>query len=96
MAAILAGIGGILLAARIDSPTFRRGRISDGIGGSGIYRFFRCRGRKPNAIGTFVGALLMVALSNGLVMKSVPYYSMLIKGAVLVLALGITYYKQKR
>ncbi len=52
---------------------------------------------KPNAIGTFVGALLMVALSNGLVMKSVPYYSMdIIKGAVLVLALGITYYKQKR
>ncbi|MDI9493680.1 MAG: ABC transporter permease [Bacillota bacterium] len=98
MAAILAGIGGILLAARIgqSNPSAGAGYLMESVAAAFI-GFSVAGVGKPNAIGTFVGALLMVALSNGLVMKSVPYYSMdIIKGAVLVLALGITYYKQKR
>ena len=51
---------------------------------------------KANAIGTFVGAILMGILQNGLVMVSVPYYAMdIIKGVVLALALALTYFKKK-
>ena len=31
---------------------------------------------KPNAFGTFIGAALVGVLENGLVMMSVPYYSL--------------------
>lgn len=98
MSAVLAGIGGILLAARIgqSNPSGGAGYLMESV--AAAYIGFSVAGAgKPNAIGTFVGALLMVSLSNGLVMLSVPYYSMdIIKGAVLVLALGLTYYKNKR
>lgn len=51
---------------------------------------------KPNAFGTLAGAVLIGILSNGLVMMAVPYYAMdIVKGAVLALALAITYYKRK-
>jgi len=95
MSAVLAGIGGILLAARIgqSNPSGGAGYLMESV--AAAYIGFSVAGAgKANAIGTFFGALLMVSLSNGLVMMSVPYYSMdIIKGAVLVLALGLTYYK---
>ena len=51
---------------------------------------------KPNAFGTFVGAVLIGLLQNGLIMLSVPYYAMdIVKGSVLAIALAITYYKRK-
>jgi simple sugar transport system permease protein len=51
---------------------------------------------RPNAIGTFAGAVLVGILENGLVMMSVPYYSLnIIKGSVLVLALALTYFRKK-
>lgn len=97
MSAVLAGIGGILLAARIgqSNPSGGAGYLMESVAAAFI-GFSVAGAGKPNAIGTFFGALLMVSLSNGLVMLSVPYYSMdIIKGAVLVLALGLTYYKNK-
>jgi simple sugar transport system permease protein len=51
---------------------------------------------KPNALGTLLGALLMGILLNGLVMMDFPYYSQdIVKGMVLIFALGLTYYKRK-
>jgi simple sugar transport system permease protein len=51
---------------------------------------------KPNAFGTFVGAILIGILQNGLVMLSVPYYSMdIVKGLVLAFALALTYYRKR-
>ena len=51
---------------------------------------------KPNAFGTFIGAVLIGILQNGLIMMSVPYYAMdIVKGTVLAFAFAITYYKQK-
>lgn len=97
MAAVLAGLGGVLLAARIgqSNPSAGAGYLMESVAAAFI-GFSVAGAGKPNAIGTFVGALLMVALSNGLIMMSVPYYSMdIIKGSVLVLALGLTYYKKK-
>lgn len=50
---------------------------------------------KANALGTFFGALLMTALSNGLIMLSVPYFAMdVIKGIVLLSALALTYWRR--
>ena len=60
--------------------------IGFSLGGSG----------KPNAVGTFLGAVLIGILQNGLVIVSVPYYAMdIIKGAVLALALALTYVRRK-
>lgn len=51
---------------------------------------------KPNAISTFAGAVLIGVLENGLVMMSVPYYSLnIVKGMVLALALAFTYFHKK-
>ena len=98
LSALFAGIGGLILAARIGqaNPSAGSGYLMESVAAAYIGYSFWGVG-KPNAIGTFFGALLMVALSNGLVMISVPYYSMdIIKGLVLVLALALTYYNQNR
>ena len=51
---------------------------------------------KPNAIGTLIGAGLVSLLENGLMMCSVPYYSLpAVKGAVLTLALIAAYANKK-
>jgi len=94
--AVFAGLGGVLLASRIGSSQVNAGSaylmdavaaayIGYSLGGSG----------KPNAFGTFIGAILIGVLQNGLVMVSVPYYAMdIVKGAVLALALTLTYVKK--
>lgn len=95
--AALAAVGGILLASRIGSSQVGAGGgylmdavaaayIGLSLGGSG----------KPNAVGTLVGAILLGVLQNGLVMLSVPYYSMdILKGGVLALALAVTYFRKR-
>jgi len=97
IASLFAALGGIMLASRIGSSQVNAGSaylmdavaaafIGFSVGGAG----------KPNALGTFVGAILIGILQNGLVMVSVPYYSMdIIKGAVLVLALTLTYVRKR-
>lgn len=96
LSALLAGIGGLMLAARIGSAQVNAGAgflmpavaaafIGYSVGGI----------KKPNAIGTLVGAVLVGILENGLIMMSVPYYSLnIVKGAVLAIALAITYYRK--
>ena len=90
-------LGGIMLASRIGSSQVNAGSaylmdavaaayIGYSLGGSG----------KANAVGTFVGAVLIGVLQNGLVMVSVPYYAMdIVKGGVLALALALTYLKKR-
>lgn len=92
-----AALGGIMLASRIGSSQVSAGSaylmdavaaayIGFSLGGSG----------KPNAVGTFLGAVLIGILQNGLVIVSVPYYAMdIIKGAVLALALAMTYFRKR-
>lgn len=97
ISSVFAALGGIMLASRIGSSQVNAGSaylmdavaaayIGFSLGGSG----------KPNAVGTFIGAVLIGILQNGLVMVSVPYYAMdIIKGAVLALALALTYVRKK-
>ncbi|MEI8131456.1 MAG: ABC transporter permease [Leptolinea sp.] len=97
LSSLLAALGGIMLASRIGSaqinagagylmPSVAAAYIGFSVGGSG----------RPNAFGTFAGAVLVGLLENGLVMMSVPYYSLnIVKGAVLALALASTYFRKK-
>lgn len=93
MSATFAAIGGICLAARVGTaqvsagdtflmPAVAAAFIGYSVAGAG----------KPNALGTWVGAVLVGVLENGLIMMAVPYYAMnIIKGVVLALALAMTY-----
>jgi simple sugar transport system permease protein len=97
LSALFASIGGIILGSRVMTAEINAGApylmdavaaayIGFSVGGSG----------KANAIGTLAGAILIGVLQNGLVMLSVPYYSMdIVKGTVLAFALALTYYKKR-
>ena len=94
LAATLIGIGGILVASRNMSAQIQG---AAGYSMPAISAVFIGRSvagaEKPNAFGTFVGAALVGILENGLVMMSVPYYSLnAIKGLVLAIALASAYY----
>jgi len=96
MSALLAGLGGIILGARVMSAEVNAGSsyLMEAVAAAFIGYSVLGSG-KPNAFGTFIGAVLIGILSNGLVMMSVPYYAMdIVKGSVLALALAITYYKR--
>jgi simple sugar transport system permease protein len=97
MSALFAAIGGIVLASRVMTSEINSGApyLMDAVAAAFIGSSVLGAG-KPNAFGTFVGAVLIGILQNGLVMMSVPYYAMdIVKGTVLALALALTYYKQK-
>lgn len=97
LSTLLAAVGGLLLASKVGSAQINSGAgyLMPAVAAAFIGSSFRGLG-KPNAIGTFVGAILVGVLENGLVMLSVPYYSLnIIKGAVLAIALASTYYHKK-
>lgn len=94
---LFAALGGIILASYIGSSQINAGAgyLMPAVAAAFIGSSFAGKG-KPNAIGTFFGAVLVGILENGLVMMSVPYYSLnIVKGLVLALALASTYYNQK-
>jgi simple sugar transport system permease protein len=96
LSTFLAALGGILIASRIGSAQINAGAgyLMPAVAAAFIGFSFAGKGR-PNAIGTFVGAVLVGVLENGLVMMSVPYYSLnIVKGSVLALALASTYYRR--
>ncbi|MCV9886140.1 ABC transporter permease [Metabacillus halosaccharovorans] len=97
LSALFASIGGIVLASRVMTAEINAGApyLMDSVAAAFI-GFSVLGAGKPNAFGTFVGAVLIGILQNGLVMMSVPYYAMdIVKGTVLAFALALTYYKQK-
>ncbi|OBZ17489.1 ABC transporter permease [Bacillus sp. FJAT-26390] len=97
ISALFAAIGGIILGARVMNAEVNAGGpyLMDAVAAAFIGYSVLGAG-KPNAFGTFAGAVLIGILSNGLIMLSVPYYAMdIVKGSVLALALAITYYKRK-
>lgn len=97
LSALLAAIGGIVLASRIQTAQINSGApfLMDAVAASYIGLSVLGAG-KPNAFGTFIGAVLIGVLSNGLIMLSVPFFAMdIVKGAVLALALCLTYVRKK-
>lgn len=97
LSSFFAGLGGIILCSRVGSfqinagaaylmPAIAASYIGLSVGGDG----------KASAVGTFIGAVLIGLLENGLVMMSVPYYSLnIVKGIVLSLALASTFIRAK-
>lgn len=96
LSALLAAIGGIMLAARIGSSQVNAGAGFLMPAVAAAFIGYSVAGiKKPNAIGTLVGAVLVGILENGLIMMSVPYYSLnIVKGTVLAIALAVTYYRK--
>lgn len=95
---LLAGIGGVVLAARIGVGEVNAGSpfLMDAV--AATYIGFSVFGAgKPNVFGTLIGSILIGVLLNGLTMLNVPYYMQdIIKGAVLAGALALTYYRSKQ
>ena len=93
----IASIAGVVLCARLGSGEVDAAGpyLMDAVAAAFIGYSVLGAG-KPNAFGTLLGALLVGILMNGLVMMSFPYYSQnIVKGVVLILGLGLTYYKKK-
>ncbi len=93
LSGLLASLGGVLLAARVGRGDIMTGSslLQDGFA-SALIGFAVLNLRRPNVLGTVVGAILVGVLLNGLTMLNAPYYTQdFIKGAVLVASLALTY-----
>jgi simple sugar transport system permease protein len=89
----LAALGGIIVAARVGRGDVSSGAslLMDSVAAS-LIGFAVLGLRRPNVLGTTVGAVFVGVLLNGLTMLNAPYYTQdFIKGAVLVGALALTY-----
>lgn len=98
LCALLATLGGVLLAARNGAAQIGAGGglLMPAVAAAYIGFSFGGRGR-ANALGTLLGAALIGVLENGLVMLSFPYYAVnIVKGGVLALALALTYVGRKQ
>jgi len=96
LSTLMAAIGGVMLAARIGSAQVNAGAGFLMPAVAAAFIGYSVAGiKKPNAIGTLVGAILVGVLENGLVMMSVPYYSLnIVKGGVLAIALALTFFRR--
>ena len=87
-AGALAGLGGIMLAGRIQSgtPTMGEGYELDAIAGA-VIGGVSTSGGVGTIYGAVIGSLLMAMISNGLDLMNVSaYYQQIIKGIIFVLA----------
>lgn len=97
LSGVFCAIAGLLFAARIGTGQVDAGGplLMDAVAAAFVgYSVFGAG--KPNVLGTFIGAVLIGVILNGLTMLNLPYYAYdIIKGSVLLLALALTYYYAK-
>lgn len=98
LSAVFASLGGICLAARVGTAQVSAGDAYLMPSVAAAYIGFSVLGAgKANALGTLIGAIMVGLLENGLIMMAVPYYAMnIVKGAVLAIALAMTYATNKK
>ena len=98
LSASFAALGGICLAARVGTAQVSAGDAYLMPSVAAAYIGFSVMGAgKANALGTLIGAILVGILENGLIMMAVPYFAMnIVKGAVLAIALAMTYATKRR
>jgi simple sugar transport system permease protein len=90
---LLASTGGILLAARLGRGDVGAGQpfLLEAVAAA-LIGFAVLGANRPNAFGTFVGAVFVGVLINGLTMMNFPYYTQdFVKGALLVAALVMSF-----
>lgn len=95
---ILSGVAGIVLTARVGSATSDAGRMMEldaiaaaVIGGTSLL------GGQGTVWGALLGALVMASLDNGMsLMNTESFWQPIIKGSVLVIAVGIDMASRKR
>ena len=93
LSGLLASLGGLIIAARVGRGDVSSGAsvLMDSVAAS-LIGFAVLSLRRPNVLGTAIGAIFVGVLLNGLTMLNAPYYTQdFIKGAVLVAALALTY-----
>ncbi len=98
ISAILATTGGLVLAARIGSGAVKAGDpyLLDGVAAT-YFGFAVLNARRPNVFGTVLGAIFVGVMLNGLTMMNIPWYIQdVIKGLVLIVSLGLSYYTTRR
>lgn len=98
LSALLATTGGLILAARIGSGAVKAGEpyLLDGVAAT-YFGFAVLGARRPNVFGTVMGALFVGIMLNGLTMMNMAwYYQDVIKGAVLIISLGMSFFLVKR
>lgn len=91
LSGVLAGVGGLVVVARINaaqtdagSPYLLTAIASAVIGGANLM------GGEGRIAGTLVGALILGALTNGLVLLNVPsFYEQIVTGLVVVIAVAL-------
>ena len=90
---IFASMAGILFTSRVGSGQIDAGAplLMEAV--AAVFVGYSVLGAgKPNAIGSFFGAVIIGILLNGLTILNMPYYAYdIVKGSVLVLALAVTY-----
>jgi simple sugar transport system permease protein len=93
IAAFFIALAGILAASRNQSAQINGTNAYQMPALSAVFIGRSVAGQnKPNAFGTLIGATLVGLLDNGLIMMSVPYYSLnAVKGIILAVALISTY-----
>ncbi len=98
LSALLATTGGLVLASRIGSGAVKAGDpyLLDGVAAT-FFGFAVLGARRPNVLGTVLGALFVGIMLNGLTMMNLPWYFQdAIKGLVLIISLGVSFYLVKR
>ena len=91
----LAAFTGCILASRLGSgqPTAGDAFLLDAIAATFLGMTAVKIGR-PNVIGTFIGALIMGVIDNGLVLMGISYFFQYIaKGVIIILAVGLTSFR---
>ncbi len=97
LSTICAALGGMLIGARVGNAQINSGSsyLMGAVAAAHIGMSVAGTG-KPNALGTLAGAILIGVLENGLIMASVPYYSVnIFKGLILAIALALNYARKK-
>lgn len=89
----LAALGGAMLAAQIGRGDVGAGSpyLLDAVAAA-LIGLAASATRRPNAVGTALGAVFIGIMLNGLTMANMPYYAQdLVKGSVLAIALVATF-----
>jgi simple sugar transport system permease protein len=98
ISALLATMGGLVLAARIGSGAVGAGTpyLLDAVSAT-YFGFAVLAARRPNVFGTVLGAIFVGIMLNGLTMLNMPWYLQdVVKGAVLIVSLGLSFYLSRR